>query len=374
MEQCPSPLSGGWRLRSAVLGTWKKGFEIELMAPPGVSRADLAERVASRHGGSVRPFFHPQSEPSAVPGQPIFENLTQGFAALDAGGRRIASFVDDLTLQAGLVRTTPPKPGWYRIVADDRRLLSLVSRHCAADAPLHDLLDPLAALFGTEAQHHPGEMVRVVDDRGSSIAIGAPLPGERERPCEIVTAPIEGGDKAVLAALLEDAMELGFDIPLEAATHIHFDATPLLSAPVLARLVDVLWKVGDDLKALLSTNPRCVRLGRWTPDLIELTRSDAFRAMDWPTAREALAALKLTKFCDFNLLNIVQENTAKHTFEVRILPVWLEVEPILEAANLFEALLGWCVDSGGTDAERIEILPQLLEILAPRIVALGEGS
>jgi hypothetical protein len=350
-----------------ILGTWKKGFEIELMAPSGSSRRDLAERVA-RHGGSVSPFFHPQSEPSAVPGQPIFENLTQGFEARDASGRRIAAFVDDLTLQAGLVRSALPKPGWYRIVADDRRLLGLVSRHCAADAPLSELLGPLAALFGTEPQHHPGEMVRVVDDRGSSIAIGAPLPGERERPCEIVTAPMEGDEEAVLTALLDDAIELGFSVPLEGATHIHFDATPLCSAPVLARLVDVLWEVGDELKTLVATTPRCVRLGRWNPALVELTRSEEFRAMDWPTARAALASVPLTKFCDFNLLNIAQENAAKHTFEVRILPVWLEPEPIMEAADLFEALLRWCCQEPPGDG-RIGTLAQLLEILGPRIVA-----
>lgn len=322
--------------------SWKMGFEIELMAPRGASRADLAARVAHRLGGRVRRFFHPQSEPSQVPGQPVFENLTLGFEVIDADGRRLAAFVDDLTLQGGLDKRAAPKPGWYRIVADDGRLLRLVMRHCDAQAPLASLLDPFAALFGTAPQAQASGMVRVVDDRGVSVAIGAPLPGERERPCEIVTAPLEADHAEALEALLVDAREEGFETPLEGATHIHFDATPLLSAPVIAALAEVFWTYGDALKTLAGANPHCVRLGRWPEALPALTRSAAFRAMAWPEARAALAGVGLTKYCDFNLLNIATENHDKHTFEVRVLPVWLEAEPIVEAAALFEGLLRWC--------------------------------
>ena len=69
-----------------------------------------------------------------------------------------------------------------------------MERHCDPDAEGDRALEPLAALFGTEAQRHEAGMVRVVDERGRSVAIDAPLPGERERPCEIVTAPIETRD------------------------------------------------------------------------------------------------------------------------------------------------------------------------------------
>jgi len=318
--------------------TWKMGFEIELMAPRGSSRAALAEYVAAQHGGSVRRFFHPQSEPSQVPGQPVFENLTQGFEVRDAAGEPIASFVDDITLQAGLDKSAAPRPGWYRIVADDGRMLRLVMRHCDPDAPLGTLLDPLAALFGTVPQVHDA-MVRVADDRGVSIAIGAPLPGERERPCEIVTAPLETGHETRLTELLAGASALGFTLPHEGATHIHFDAARLLSARAIAALVDVLMLHGDALKRMVGTNPNCVRLGRWPDALPALTRSDRFRALPWPEARAALNQTGLSKYCDFNLLNIAAENAAKHTFELRILPSSLDPAPILEAAALFEAIL-----------------------------------
>lgn len=345
----------------SVALSWKMGVEIELMTPAGASRRDLALRVAQRHGGMVRRFFHPQSEPSEVPGTPVFENLTLGFEALDANGKSIATFVDDLTLQADLNKQMPPVPGWYRVIADDGRLLRLVMRHCDAEAPLETLLDPFAALFGTKPQVQPSGMVRIVDDRGASVAICAPLPGERERPCEIVTAPIERNHEQVLADLLYDACEEGCSVPLEGATHIHFDATPLLSARVLAVLVETLWTFGDQLKQLVGANENCVRLGRWPEALPALVRTDAFQALEWQAARAAMSGLELTKYCDFNLLNIAAENRAKHTFEVRVLPSWLEPEPIVEAAALFEALLRWCVTmpthKPGTLAELLDALP-----------------
>jgi len=339
--------------------TWKMGFEIELMAPHGSSRAALADHLARRHGGSVYPFFHPQSEPSHVPGQPVFENLTQGFAVRDANGVSVASFVDDLTLQAGLDKHAAPKPGWYRIVADDGRLLRLVMRHCDPAAPLGTLLDPLAALFGTDAQAHDG-MVRVADERGVSVAIGAPLPGERERPCEIVTPPLEAGHAQALIELLTAARDLGFTLPHEGATHIHFDAAPLLSARAIAALVDIVMLHGAALKRMVGTNPNCVRLGHWPPALPALTRSDRFRAMPWPEARAVLNQTGLTKYCDFNLLNIAAGNAAKHTFELRILPSSLDPAPILEAAALFEAILRFACDPPPTVPASLPVLLAML--------------
>lgn len=322
--------------------SWKTGFEIELLAPPGATREDLARRVAARHGGRVRRFLHQQAEPSVVPGHPVFENLTLAFEALNADGARIAAFVDDLTLQGDLDRNAAPLAGWYRIVADDGRLLRLAARHCDPDAPLEDVLAPLAALFGTQPQAHASGMQRIFDDRGLSVAIGAPLPGERERPCEIVTAPITHDHERVLGELLADARDAGFTVPLEGATHIHFDAGPLCAARTISNLVATLSVHGDALKQMLGCNPNCVRLGRWPQMLAPLVAADAFRALDWPDAVAALNAAGLSKYCDFNLLNIATQNAAKHTFEVRILPAHLEAGPVIAAATLFEALLRWC--------------------------------
>lgn len=343
---------------------WKIGVEIELLAPPGRSRADLAARVAQRCGGGVRRFFHQQAEPSKAPGLPIFENLTLGFEVIDAAGSRLAAFVDDLTLQRDLNREATPRPGWYRIVADDARLLRLIDLHGDAEAPLESVLEPLAALFGASAQQHPSGMVRVVDDEGRSVAIGAPLPGERERPCEIVTAPMEQDHEPVLEALLNDANALGFTAPIEGATHLHFDAARLQSAETIAALVDTLWRHGDALKAALGANPNCVRLGRWPEAIIDLTRSEQFRALAWPQAQAALKGVGLSKYCDYNLLNIALGHRTKYTFEVRVLPAHLEARPIIEAAHLFEALLSALCGDERQRLDAIADTPTLIEALA----------
>jgi hypothetical protein len=323
---------------------WKIGFEVELMAPRGSSRLALASSIAQAAGGGVRRFFHPQSELSKARGLPLFENLTPGFAAFDAAGEPIAQFVDDITLQDGLDRTAPPLPGWYRIVTDDGRLLRLIASQCDPDAPLETVLDPLAALFGVRAAPGPGGMVRVGDERGVSVAIGAPLPGERERPCEIVTPPLDRDHAERLGALLAAAAAAGFTVPAESATHIHFDADKLRSARAVANLVTVLSLHGDALKQHFHTNPRCVRLGSWPKSLPRLVRSRGFTDLPWEEARAALAQLPLTKYCDFNLINFVHEDRRKHTFEVRILPTSLDPRPAMAAASFFAALLEWCIE------------------------------
>lgn len=132
------------------------GVEIELLAPPGRSRHDLALAIATHRGGKIRRIFYPQSEPSKVPGTPVFENLTLGFVVEDAAGNPIAQCVDDLTLQADLNQQCPSRPGWYRIVSDDPRLLRLCTRHADPNAPLRSVLQPMADLFGTEVEHGEG--------------------------------------------------------------------------------------------------------------------------------------------------------------------------------------------------------------------------
>jgi hypothetical protein len=321
---------------------WKTGFEIELLTPRGRSRLDLALCVARAQGGSVARFFHPQSEPSKAQGKASFENLTPGFEARDAGGRALARFVDDMTLQADLARRAAPLPGWYRIVSDDARLLRLIMRHCDPDAPLDTVLEPFAALFGTHPEAHPSGMVKVSDERGVSVAIAAPLPGERERTCEIVTPALEDGQEEALAQLLAVARAEGCTLPLEGATHIHFDAAPLASASAVSALVRTLSAHGAALKTMVGTNPHCIRLGPWPEALLALVESPGFAGLDWPAARQALCGTGLTKYCDFNLLNLATGDRAKHTVEVRILPATLDAAAIVDAAELFAALLHWC--------------------------------
>lgn len=318
---------------------WKIGFEIELLAPLGLSREDLAKAIALHHNGIVRRIFHPESEPSLVPGTPVFHNLTLGFEVVDQQGCLIAQCVDDLTLQDNLDKTQRPKPGWYRIVSDDTRLLQLVI--CQADpaSSLTQVLKPIASLFATHLEVGAGGMMRVADNMGNPIAIAAPLPGERERPCELITPPITVNHREHLENLLSIARSLCFTIPIEGATHLHFDAVSLCSVRVFANLVNILWTHGANLKRLVGTNPRCRRLGMWNQDLLALVNEPHFCDLSWSEAQASLAKLQLTKYCDFNLKNFVHPIPNKFTFEARIFPACIHPQPIIEAAVLMEAIL-----------------------------------
>lgn len=318
---------------------WRMGVEVELMAPPGKSRLDLARAIARSYEAEVERFFHPQSEPSLVPGSSIFHNLTLGFRIAHRKGGWIASCVDDLSLQSDLNREAAPEPGWYRILSDDERLLRLVANHCNAHAPGDQVLNPLANLFSTAAETGPDGMFRVNDSQGSTIAIAAPLPGERERACELVTAPLDSHHQQHLDRLLGAARALGFYAPIEGATHLHFDAMALQSAGAMANLVHLWQTHAPCLKRLVGTNPHCRRLGLWPGELFEVVAAPDFRTLSWPEAQARLKKVPLTKFCDLNLVNCVLALPTRNTVEIRILPVHLESGPLMEAAALFAALL-----------------------------------
>ncbi|MGK7889191.1 MAG: amidoligase family protein [Leptolyngbyaceae cyanobacterium] len=315
------------------------GIEIELMAPRGRSRQTLAEAIAHSIHGTTHRLFHPQSEPSPIPGTPILENLTLGFAVRDTQGQTVVTCVDDLTLQADCDRTHPPQPGWYRIVSDDVRLLRLIQRHCHPNAPLEQVLDPMGILCGVTPERGPNGMVRLADTVGPPIAIAVPLPGERERPCELITAPLALDDLSKLGDYLAIARQLNFFAPKEGATHLHFDAAPLHHPPTFRNLVHLLWIYGPALKHQLQTNPYCQRLGPWPEELLTVVQAPDWNDLSWPEARARLSSLPFTKYCDFNLKNLILDQPLVHTFEVRVLPVWLTLEPLLEAIALIQRVI-----------------------------------
>lgn len=318
---------------------WKIGCEIELLAPKGLSRKDLAESIAQENNGVVHRIFYPQSEPSQVAGTPLFHNLTLGFEVLDKQGNLLAKCVDDLTIQDDLNKSEPPKPEWYRIVSDDTRFLELITYQSNPNSSKAEVLKPIADLFGTHVEQGVEGMIRVADNTGNPIAIAAPLPGERERPCELISAPIDSNHLEKLEVILKTARLLGFTIPVEGATHIHFDALPLCSANVFANLVNVFHTHGELLKRLVGTNPSCRRLGNWDISLLKIVNESGFRELPWEQARERIAKLELTKYCDFNLKNLIHPIPDKLTFEVRIFPVCLNSQSIIESAALIEAIL-----------------------------------
>lgn len=298
----------------------------------------MAQRLARLHAGTVRRCFHLQSEPSAVPGMEVFHNLTLGYVVEDSEGRWQAKCLDDLTLQADLFKAAVPRDGWYRIVSDDLRILRLIQQQSDPDAALGEVLQPIAHLFGTRLVAGPQGMQKVCDRAGVSVAMVCPLPGERERPCELVTAPWESDQQARLEALLEVARGLGCLLPVEGATHIHFEGVQLRSASAVANLVNLLLAFGPLLKSLWQTNARCTRLGSWPEQLTALVNSAGFRERPWDQARRELAEVGLTKYCDFNLANLLRDDSFC-TVELRVLPSGLRAEPIIRAGQMFAALL-----------------------------------
>lgn len=319
--------------------TRRIGFEVELLAPRGASRADLAQEVALRCGGTVERFFHTDGEPSLVPGMTHFIHLTQGFAVRDAEGGPVCRLVDDITLRADLDPHAPPRPGWYRILTDEPRLMRLVYRQADPAAPLETVLDRLADVFGVRARHTDG-VVTVEDDDGATIAMAAPLPGELERPCEVITPPIVHGHRDRLEQVLGPARDLGFTVPAEAAVHLHLDAGPLRQVATFANLVRAFSGWRPVLYEALATNPRCRRLAPLPEPVVRLVGGPLPRT--WAQLQELVAPMGLVKFADVNLTALVAPRPRQDTVEFRCLPGAIHGEVIEEQARLVERLVDRC--------------------------------
>ncbi len=90
---------------------------------------------------------------------------------------------------------------------------------------------------------------------------------------------------------------------------------------------------------MVGTNLNCQRLGKLPKFLFELVNNSSFQQLSWLEAQIQLTKLPLTKYCDFNLKNLVYSLPNKYTVEVRIFPVWLEAKFIVFAAELIEGIL-----------------------------------
>lgn len=335
------------------------GVEVELIAPPGTTRADLAEALASGIGGSTERFLQIDAEPSKLEGTALFHNLTPGIRVIDDAGSVVGWVVDDITLQNDLERTAAPVEGWWRLVSDDRRLIDLAARTVDASAPLPQALGALAALFGTEPQPGAGGMWRVVSGDGLPVAIAAPMPGERERAAELVTAPIGKDHVEALGALFDAARGLGFVPAAEGATHLHLDAGPLRDPRTFRRFVQFLSPILQSLHILVGTNPACRRLGPWPGELLPALGAEDWDRLEWSEAVERLSGVEMTKYCDVNLRNVLKPPPGKDTVEFRMLPVMLDAERIVRSAEFFAAVVAWA----GADEAAPEPRP---DVLLPR--------
>jgi hypothetical protein len=338
------------------------GFEIELMAPQGLSRRSLALDLAGRCGGRIRPVWHHDSEPSLVPGLGRFLHLTRGFEVLRPDGAPLCTLVDDVTLLDGLDPRTPAPPGSYRILSDDPRLLSLLARHSDPGGSLSTALDDAARLWGAKVEQH-GDVYRLSDPSGATIALAAPQGGERDRPCEIVTPPITRDHAERLEELLVPARELGFTVPHEAAVHLHVDGAPFRTAATLANVVRLFAYWREPLRTMLGTNPACRRLAPLPETLVAAVAGR-------PSFDELQAAAKageLTKFFDVNLTQLFADTPIRDTVEIRILPGAVTADDVVHRAALVELLLERCADPTpipAAPADPLAAVDELLDLAA----------
>jgi hypothetical protein len=271
-----------------------------------------------------------------------FIHLTPGFEVVDADGGPLCRLVDDITLRADLDPHRPPTPGWYRIVGDEPRLMRLVHRLASPDAVLEDVLDPVAAVFGVPVGHVHG-VAKVDDGAGATIVMAAPAPGQRERPCEVITPPITEGHADRLEQLLRPARDLGFVVPAEAAVHLHVDAAPLRHVPTFVNLVRLFSAWRDPLRQALSTNPRCLRLAPLPNAVVELAALSATELPgSWAELCERVEPLGLTKYADVNLTRLIRPRPDLDTVEIRCLPGSIRTEEIVGMATLVQGLLERC--------------------------------
>jgi hypothetical protein len=201
---------------------------------------------------------------------------------------------------------------------------------------------PVARIFGTEHENKQG-MIRISDKAGSPIAMLAPLSGERERPFEIVLAPIQCDLDDKLTVILTQANALGFTLASEAATHFHFDASRLLSGRVIARLIGFFHHYSSQLRIRFNTNPLNRRLGAMPKTLVELSSNEQFIDADWNVAHQMLKNCEQSKFQEINFLNIAKENLEKHTLEVRMIGPSMDVEWLVTQFFYVEKVLEWAI-------------------------------
>ncbi|MEM7338525.1 MAG: amidoligase family protein [Actinomycetota bacterium] len=307
------------------------GYEVELLAPPGESRASLAERLARLLGGRHERIFHHDTELTRVKGRPVFHHLSLGHDVYGADGDVRCRLVDDITIIADLDDRAEPTGGLYRVMSDERRIMNLVERIANPEADAASVLEPLAALYGTEVEPGKAGLTQLRDQYGASVAVVAQQGGERERVCEVIFPPLTGEAGPQLAAVLEPARDAGFRVPAEAAVHVHLDAEPFRSAPALARLVRAFGSDRDAVHERLRTNPRCRRLAPLAPALVAEAAAPGFGRRPWGDVAAWLATLDLAKHADVNLRALAGHRSAADTVEIRVLPGSIDADRIRAA-------------------------------------------
>ena len=299
------------------------GLELELLAPPGKTRFDLARALAKQARGALRLSFKYHGQGVLPDGRPDC-HLTPAARVL-VRGKWFASVVDDPTIVDDLSQTTE----FMRIArTDDVRLAAWIERSC----PGH--FRPLQKTFAATEEEEG-----FVDPWGQPLVRWHHVTAERARVCEVVLRPLGQKELApTLRRVMKLATSLGFTVPAEAAVHAHFDAAPFRSTASLRRLV-LAWSKDRALwVSRIKPNPRCRKLGPFPPDVVRVAK-EATDELPFETLAAGLLLAGLHRAVDLNLLGLVERFPKQPTIEVRCLPGSLDPEATLEAISHARAFL-----------------------------------
>jgi Putative amidoligase enzyme len=306
------------------------GLELELLAPLGQTREDLAAALASRAGGRVLYGLKHTVDGELAPGTPRCR-LSLACRVLDASGAWLCDVVDDTTIFDELADDGRTQP---IVLCDDTRMSKwLEQRSFQADPALEARLSRLLATFDATIEERPA---RVTDPWGQTLVAIGREPASHARACEIVTRPLQGDRDDVLALVLDATRDHA--IPGAAALHAHFDAAPWRNTRALAALLVRFAEDRAAIHARLMPNPRCKKLGPPPADVVRVARE---ASADTPFSTFA-AALKLAgahKALDLNVLGVIEPFPVQPTLELRCLPMAKDHAAIAASVTAAEALL-----------------------------------
>jgi Putative amidoligase enzyme len=304
------------------------GLELELLAPDGKSRDDLARLLAKTVGGALRFGLKYHGVGTLDDGRPDC-HLTPA-ARVDVRGKWLASFVDDPTIVDDLSRSNSRR----RIArTDDLRLALWMERQCWSADP-HQRFEALTRSFATREEDDG-----LVDPWGHPLLRWHHESTQRARVCEVVLRPLEPKErKPVLTKVLTLARKLGFTVPKEAAVHAHFDAAPFRSTLALKDLV-LTWARERSLwLERFEPNPHCRKRGPFPDDVVRVAAA-ADDDLPFDTLAAGLLLAGLHRAVDLNLLGVVERHPKQPTVEVRCLPGSLDAEATLARLAHADALL-----------------------------------
>ncbi len=322
------------------------GMELELLAPPRRSRRRLADEIARKLDGRVAMNWHYDSDRSQHPEFGPFAYLTPAFDVVGADGRAKVRLADDATIVTDLDGRAPGAKGWRRLLAGDRDWLLKLKPYLAPLAELDDDVDKAAAAFGLRVEPR-GRRLCLLDGDGQLVAEVAGVSGERPRVAEAISPPLTGGVQDWFDLVAGTATELDFGLPIEGATHLHYDAEPFRSPAAFRRLVLAFSGDLSGVRRRFASNTNCRGIGPLDPALADVVSADDYDELSWEEVRQRCRATgTLTKYCDINLQHLMADVPRIDTVEFRMLPATLDRERFAHLHGEVEALIDSIVALG----------------------------